>query len=380
MNNRFISVGLGFLLYLSSSLLSVLVLANNEQQNELPVEDLSGLMEKVKKNRQVSMRLYQDREQRFLNDRNQQQQLLDQAEQSFQQWQQKNNPLVAQYEDKAKKIAQMRQELKRLKQDLGDLDQRYVQFAGDFITQMNNSLVSAEFASRQNQLQVLLEQEQLTDLEQLRRLWLYVLDEMHRSSQISHFEAPVVLTDGSQSVEKVTRLGAFVTLFEQQPGQAEYLALNQTSLALPVTQKNDQAKLMSFGAISYRIEQAAQSTLQTLAPSNTDFGHVIIDPSRGSLLGVLQQSPSWLDRAFQGKEVGFMIITLALVGISYGVWRMVVLFVMKLRIQRQLKHLQSVKADNALGRLIMAVSNQTLNQDMLRPFNLGIKNLRYFID
>ena len=117
MNNRFISLGLGFLIYLSSSLLSVLVLANNEQQNELLGEDLSGLMEKVKKNRQVAMRLYQDREQRFLNDRNQQQQLLDQAEQSFQQWQQKNNPLVAQYEDKAKKIAQMRQELKQLKQD-----------------------------------------------------------------------------------------------------------------------------------------------------------------------------------------------------------------------------------------------------------------------
>ncbi len=350
MNLRFICSVFLIALYLTFFLLPSSAFGSADS-----IQSLDGLVDKVKRNQKASLKIYKERENRFLADKNQQQSLFKKAEQDYEKAQQLNNPLVLEHQAKAEKIEALRSQLNQLKQDLGNLDQRYMQFAGDFVTQMQSSLVSSEVRSRQANLQELLEQEQLTDLDQLRQLWLFILEEMQQASLVSQYDSLIVLSDGRQETKAITRIGSFIALFENDAGQAEYLKLNQVS-------SNTDAALSSLGQLPFRYQQAANASLALLNDSSS--GSFVIDPSRGILLGVLEQSPSWFDRVLQGKEVGFMIIALAAIGLVHGLIRMILLIITKFKIKSQLNNLQQASSSNPLGRLLIAAESKPLDENL----------------
>jgi biopolymer transport protein ExbB len=78
-----------------------------------------------------------------------------------------------------------------------------------------------------------------------------------------------------------------------------------------------------------------------------------IDPTRGQLLGLLVQSPSLMERIAQGKTVGYVIISLGIIGLLIALWRLVALSARTAQCNRQAKNLEN-PGNNPLGRVIRA--------------------------
>jgi biopolymer transport protein ExbB len=76
-----------------------------------------------------------------------------------------------------------------------------------------------------------------------------------------------------------------------------------------------------------------------------------IDPTRGQLLSLLVQSPSLMERIAQGKVVGYVIITIGIIGLLIALWRMAALAATSAKVNRQAKNLDQ-PGNNPLGRVI----------------------------
>jgi biopolymer transport protein ExbB len=90
-----------------------------------------------------------------------------------------------------------------------------------------------------------------------------------------------------------------------------------------------------------------------------------IDPSRGSILGLLVQTPSLLERVDQGGLIGYIIVVIAFVGLLLVIGRMLILARVAHRVRLQK---QSAKGDpgNPLGRVLAVYeANQEMNSEAL---------------
>jgi biopolymer transport protein ExbB len=86
--------------------------------------------------------------------------------------------------------------------------------------------------------------------------------------------------------------------------------------------------------------------------SSTDGIHgFAVDPTRGQLLALLVQSPSLAERIAQGKEVGYVIIALGIVGLAIAIWRLLALSAIAAQVNKQTKNLEQA-GNNPLGRVL----------------------------
>lgn len=319
-------------------------------------QNLDDLLQQVKQYQSIEKKLLQEREQRFLSAKNQQKQLLEEARRRFQTLQERNNPLIKESDEAEESLQRLQQELDENIQELGDIYSLYDEFSGDFIARMRDSLVSTELAERHAQLDKLEQIKQLPNIEDMRELLLLLQEEMTQAGKISQYQAQLTQADSSRARENIYRLGAF-TLFNDQhlllylPGQQEIIA-----------QQNQPS----------RIKRSITSFAQT---KHQDWHAIIIDPSRGSLLGLLDKSPKLQERIQQGAEVGYMIIVLGIVGLLLAVYRLCYLAWVKIKTQRQLNSLEQAKSNNPLGRILLQVTDlkhdkqalqQHLNEAVLR--------------
>jgi biopolymer transport protein ExbB len=80
---------------------------------------------------------------------------------------------------------------------------------------------------------------------------------------------------------------------------------------------------------------------------------MVIDPTRGSVLGLLAKVPSLQERLMQGRAIGFVIIGLGMLGLLLALERSVVLQREEGRMRRQ-RTASEPDPRNALGRVMLA--------------------------
>ena len=102
--------------------------------------------------------------------------------------------------------------------------------------------------------------------------------------------------------------------------------------------------------------------------SNGGFVRLAIDPSRGSLLAALIDTPSARERIGQGGPVGYTIIVLGLFAGVIGVFRWVVVSIASRKVAAQVDREQPDKG-NALGR-VLALYDEHRDAD---PETLGLR-------
>jgi biopolymer transport protein ExbB len=91
-----------------------------------------------------------------------------------------------------------------------------------------------------------------------------------------------------------------------------------------------------------------------------------VDPSRGALLGLLIQTPSLQERIDQGGLVGYVIITLLVLGILLALVRIVSLSTTSARVSAQKKQ-STGNANNPLGRVMQVhEKNQGIDVENLQ--------------
>ncbi len=282
-----------------------------------------------------------DRIQRFTNNVNQRQQMLNEIEQRRAEEEAISSDLESTYE--ANEIVKS-QRFETLQERLGDLDELFGTIAGvvgDTRSNFEQSLISAQFPGRDEFLTdlagIMSSDSQLPSIEELERLWFYLQQEMTESGRIVKFNAPVASADGTQNEQEVVRIGSYNIV-----SNGEYLQFDSNTGRLSVLPAQPGG---SFA-----------SSATDLQASTSGFTAVGIDPTGptgGSYLAALISSPDLRQRIDQGREVGKVIIGVGIVALLFAIERMIYLTLVGTKVNSQLKNSSKPNKGNPLGRVLL---------------------------
>ena len=278
------------------------------------------------------------REQRFIEQRDQRAQLLQEATNRREQEEAEADRLRIAYEQGERELAELETSLEERSGDLSEVFTVVSQVAADAVPMVQNSMVSAQVGQRIALLEQLSDSRSIPTAAQLRELWLLFLDEMTLSGQVARFEVPIITASGEEQVRPVTRIGTFSALADGEylrflPESGRLLALARQPIGI------DSANARAFE----RGEEALAS--------------VAIDPSRGAILSLIVQRPELAERVQQGGIIGYIIIGIGLLGLVLGIERMVVVSLASRKFERVLNNDRD-DSKHAISQLKEIAKNQ----------------------
>jgi biopolymer transport protein ExbB len=170
---------------------------------------------------------------------------------------------------------------------------------------------------------------------------------MTESGKITQFTVDVTNLDGTKSTETITRIGTFNLVSANG-----YLTYND---------EVGQVQPLPKQPAGYISETAVNFSGET-----SGYSAVYVDPSRGAILS-LETRKKTLEQFFhEGKEVGYAITVLFIVGCLIVLERLIVLGGMSSRIKEQEKNLDKPNENNPLGRLLKVFyDNQSVDAETL---------------
>ena len=308
------------------------------------VKDLDQLLQQTRQARAAEARRNQEREQRFLRERNKQRELLAQAKRELRAEEARSDRLSKAFDANEKKLEELETVRAARAGALGEMEGVVKQFAGDMNAVVQNSMVSIQIPGRDQFLTELGQAKSLPSIEQLERLWFEMQREMTELGRVARFEAPVVRPDGSEVKRKVVRVGGFTAVSADG-----FLVHSTGSEAFIELSRQPPSRYVEMA----RNLHAAQSGMVRMA----------VDPSGGQLLKVLVQAPDLKERIQQGREVGYVIIALAVFGLLVALFRFIALTLTGMKVSAQQKHLDEPNENNPLGR-ILSVYHKDPNVDV----------------
>ncbi len=231
-------------------------------------------------------------------------------------------------------LAEQEQELRTRLGNMGELFGVIRQVAGDARANLDASVVSAEYPKRGEIVAPLAESDSLPSVDQLEKLWFMMQQEMTASGKVTRFEAPVVLANGKEAKQQVVRIGAF------------NVATGDSYLEwLPDVGKLSELARQPAGHIRAELKHF------THAPAGSGLVKVALDPSRGRILSLLVETPTFLERIDEGGVIGYITIVIGILAGIIGFFRLAILTVINGRVKRQTTTRQA-SSKNPLGRIM----------------------------
>ncbi len=293
--------------------------------------DLDELLREVREGRAADREAARQREAEFVKRRNEQARLLREARAARDVEAQRAETLRARFEAREAELAELEAHLEERLGTLGELLTTARQTAGTARTEIDLSLISAQFPGRAEALAPLAEGRSFPGLEALETLWWSLQHEMTESGRSARFDAEVALPDGHRETRSVTRIGPFTATSE-----GRFLAFEEGRLAELPRQPGRAARR---AAAAFEEEEAA-----SLAPG-------VVDPSRGALLAVLVEAPTLGERLRQGGVIGAIIGVVGASGLALALWRAWVLLATGRAVRAQTAASPASDA-NPLGRIL----------------------------
>jgi len=296
--------------------------------------ELDELLSRVQAEGKAMAEIDRQREQRFLAETEQQAARLAQAKLELAALQETNQRLHNTYQQNRESLSALEQALDERTSDLRTMFQAAREGAAELAALFPESLVSAQFPRRIERLQPLLDESRPLTLEDLRQLWLLLLQEMVQSGKVTRFQADVVGDDGVNRRADLVRIGSFSLLADDR-----FLHL-------------DQGRLYAY---SRQPGRKLEQTARAFAATTTEgLGPAVVDPGRGAALEILAQTPELGERLQQGGLIGYLILVLGGVSLLIGIWRLLDTALISRRIRRQLREPERPAEDNPLGRVLLA--------------------------
>ncbi|NKB44694.1 MAG: MotA/TolQ/ExbB proton channel family protein [Alphaproteobacteria bacterium] len=303
-------------------------------QESAPATSLQELLDRVRQGRATDNRANEARVNEFTRARAAQQRLLDEAKAAVVREERLSEQLEATFQENEIRLAELEAVLEERLGAFGELFGVVRQVAGDTRGQLRQSLISSQMPGREDAIDKLAQSTELPELAQLEKLWYTLLEEAAAQGQVVRYQAPVVSVDGNEANASVVRIGPFTALSDGK--FVDYLSETQRLTELA---RQPGALFVGAGEDTYE----ATSGVVTAA----------VDPSRGALLGLLVQTPSLQERIDQGGLVGYVIITLLILGIALALVRIVSLSLTGSKVSAQKKS-GAANTDNPLGRIMQA--------------------------
>jgi biopolymer transport protein ExbB len=336
-----------FLSAVASILLSTTAMAQQ------PAATLDELLKRVEQGRVSESKEHKEREARFLGDKAGQDRLLREARNKRTEEERRSERLEKSFEENELKINDLKGQLTTRLGSLKELFGVLTQVSGDTVAQFQNSLTSAQFTDT-NRIEFITElgtkmgtSSKLASIEEIERLWLELMNEMRESGKVVRFNRSVIMSNGDQRDIDLVRVGVFNLV-----GEGKYFQYSaDTGSVAELPRQPPQAKFTDSAAELY------DATSGKVA--------FAVDPTRGQLLSLLMDTPTFREQVDQGGTVGYVIVVLGIVSLLLALSRLVALSVMSAKVSSQLKNAEP-NTNNPLGRVLkVAKDNEDTDRETL---------------
>ncbi|MEO2279897.1 MotA/TolQ/ExbB proton channel family protein [Pseudoalteromonas pernae] len=303
--------------------------------------NLDELLKTLEQGKVAQSQENQQREKEFLARQSEQMQMLRSAEQSRNSKLQESERLETNFEENEVKLAQLSDTLQNRMGTLKELFGVLQQVAGDSSNKFATSVVSAQLQGRDVFMDDLAQKmgstSKLASIEDIEKVWFELQREMTEQGKVSRFNTEVIVEGGAKQNKEVMRVGAFNLIAD-----GKYLEYNNVTNTLSELNRQPVARYTSSAA---ELQQAKDGFVQ-----------FALDPTGGSILGLLVQAPDTEERVHQGGTVGYVILAVGALALIIALERFISLMLIGGKIRRQLKD-NVARDDNPLGR-VMKVKDQ----------------------
>lgn len=274
-----------------------------------------------------------EQESLFISNVAEQKQMLEAARAALKKETSLNVELKTQLATNLTELANLESALSEKVGSLADLFGVARQVAGDLKAELSKSIISAQFPHRTQALAEIANNKALPNMEQLEKLWFLLQQEMIESGKVARYQGDVLSATGELGQATVLRVGTF-----NATADGRYLHY------LPETGKLSELPRQPDGKFLTMAKNLTNATTGRM-----DFA---IDPTRGNLLDMLIQKPSFIERVQQGGLIGYITLSLGFAGFAYGVFRLLMLYGIGKKMFAQLASTAN-HTDNPLGRLFI---------------------------
>ena len=343
--------------YLSRFLLAlvlsfnVILFAQDTEEEAVEVSTVEQLLMLVKEGKTQEQSANAKREAKFMAEKNNQASILAAEKRELARQEKIADQLEAEYK-KNEEILRVKEEA--YQKELGSLVELFGHLqssAGEAAVQFSGSLTSAQYGLERvsflNDLTAKMsETTELPTIREIEGLWYELQREMAASGQVVSFDSTVIDVDGESTTCNVTRVGLFNAVCDGK--YLEYVSSGEYAF-LPRQPAG-------------RYTKTAKNIGNASAGEEVRFGVDPTGPTGGSLLANLIQTPSLAERAQQGREVGYAIITVGLIGIGIAFWKLWSLFVLGKAVRAQAGS-KVLDVRNPLGR-VLKVGEENFKKDI----------------
>ncbi len=302
-------------------------------QNDNDPKSLFELLDLVEKGLEVEKEENVRRERVFEQAKADQDRLLTEAKATLTEIEALSQQYEARYNENERKIGQLEADLVEQLGQMGELFGVVRQVANDLSGAVWDSLISSQLGARKELLDRLGRSKELPSTNDLERLWFELQREMTQQGQVVRYNAPVLTTEGQTEERDVVRAGPFNAV-----SRGKFLLWEPQENKLRELTRQPPSKYLDTVAVFEGLERGGVAVLA-------------LDPSRGSLLNALTDTPSPQERVNQGGYVGYVIITLGLSAFLLGIIRWAIVLTTSRKVTAQQKS-DYVDKGNPLGRVL----------------------------
>jgi len=331
--------------------LSNFIFSQEESEEVVEISTVEALLALVKEGKTQEQAINNKRENQFLTDKNKQASILAAEKRELARQEKIADTLEAEYK-KNEEILRVKEEA--YKKELGSLVELFGHLqssAGEAAVQFSGSLTGAEYGQERvdflNSLTgKMSETTELPTIREIEGLWYELQREMVASGQVISFKTNVIDVDGETSECNVTRVGLFNAVCD-----GKYLEY--------ATSKGN---MHSYQDSLQKITKTASKVGEANAGDQVKFGVDPTGPTGGSLLANLIQTPSLMERAQQGREVGYAIIAVGIIAVLFAFYKLYSLYIIGTAVRKQTQ-MEAADSANPLGR-VLKVGKDNFDKDI----------------
>ncbi len=309
---------------------------------------LDDLLQKVKTGWRIDAEEHKKREREFMRAKSKQEALLKKAQAALTAEQRRSETMEKEFNENEINIIKLQETLKIRLGTMGELFGVIRQIAGDTRGFLDASLISSQYSDRSKSLEKLAKSKDLPSVEELEGLWFALMKEMTETGKVVRYNASVVMPDGTKAQKRIVRVGSFNAVSEGKyivwaadEGNLKQLARQPGKRHLGTVDNLEDAKTGSYVRFS-------------------------LDPSSGTLLSMLVQTPSFFEQLEFGGTVGYIIIGLGILSVIFALLRAITLNWTGLKVRRQQGRPNRPSKGNPLGRILTVYSeNKGLDNETL---------------